>query len=186
MNKKHLIWVVFICVVIIQISVPLYMITRREVVLRNGVQFRFKTQPVDPYDAFRGKYVALRLAEDKAPLPTGVRLERKQKVYAHLIEDEKGFAKVASISRSRPKGSSYIKSRVKYVSGGNVHLDMPFDRYYMEEKSAPAAEAAYRKHSVRGKHDAYVAIRVKSGFAVIEELYIAGKPIMDYIKENRN
>ncbi|MCX7044402.1 MAG: GDYXXLXY domain-containing protein [Candidatus Sumerlaeota bacterium] len=64
-----------------------------------------------------------------------------------------------------------------------VTLDLPFDRFYMGETVAPHAETAYRQHSVRQQRDTYLTVRVKSGDAVIENLYIAGKPIGEYARE---
>ena len=55
--KSKLIIGLFLGVSFIQIITPLSMIIKRESVLKNGGQFKFKTAPVDPYDAFRGRYV---------------------------------------------------------------------------------------------------------------------------------
>jgi len=186
MKKTLSILGLFSCLALIQIAMPVSMIVRREIVLCSGRQFRFRTAPVDPYDAFRGRYVALRIEEGRAPIAGGVKLIRNQKVYAHVKEDDKGFARIVSVGVVRPDGDAYIQAKVKYVRGTEVQLRLPFDRYYMDEKSAPAAEAAYRKHSRRGSKDAYVTVRVKSGFAVVEELYVNEKPILEFIKDNSN
>lgn len=53
----------------------------------------------------------------------------------------------------------------------------------MEESQAPEAEQAYREHSRRETRDAYVTVRVLYGMAVIEELYVDGKPIREFLKE---
>jgi hypothetical protein len=50
---------------------------------------------------------------------------------------------------------------------------------------APEAETAYRKHSRRGQHDAYVAVRVRAGHPVPEEMYIAGEPILDHLEQQQ-
>jgi hypothetical protein len=41
----------------------------------------------------------------------------------------------------------------------------------------------YRAHSRVGQRDAYIAVRVRRGFAVIEELYIEDRPIAKYVRE---
>jgi len=158
------------------------MIIKRESVLKNGEQFKFKTAPVDPYDAFRGRYVALRIAEDNVSVPRGILLSNGQSICAHIAVDEQGFAKLTTVTTGEPQGVSYIQAKVRYVSGNKVQLDLPIDRYYMEEKSAPAAERVYREYSRRDKQDAYVLVRVKDGFAVIEALYIGGKRIEDVVR----
>ena len=186
MKKTPYVLILFSCLALIQIATPVSMIARREMTLRNGRQFRFRTAPVDPYDAFRGRYVALRIENGLVPVAEGVKLVRNQKVYAHIKEDKEGFAKIVSVSIERPEGDAYLQARVsRYARRNKVRLHLPFNRYYMDEKDAPAAETAYRRHSRRGRRDAYIAVRIKSGFAVIEELYVGGKPILEFIQDQQ-
>ena len=51
----------------------------------------------------------------------------------------------------------------------------------MNEDLAPAAEQAYLEHTGRGEREAHVAVRIKDGFAVLEELYIEGAPIGEFL-----
>ncbi len=173
----------FLLLALVQIYIPFSMITKRENVLKHGGQFKFKTAPVDPYDAFRGRYVALRIEEDYVTKQGAQDFDKGRSVYAIIEIDDQGFARFNSVTLSRPIGKAYIEVKTGYPSGGKIYLDLPFDRYYMEEKSAPAAEAAYRKHSQTGKQDAYIVVRVKDGFAVIEDLYVAGQKIEDLVKQ---
>jgi len=181
--KNRLIISLFSLLVLAQIIVPFSMIARREAILKTGEQFRFKTEPVDPYDAFRGRYVALKLEAEKVPQPSGLNLKYDQKVYAQITIDEEGFARFSALSIERPHHASYIEAKLGYYSGKDVFLRLPIDRYYMEEKSAPLAEKIYREHSQSDKKDAYIIVRVKDGLAVIEGLYIEGKRIEDLVKE---
>ncbi len=183
--RNNLLIGLFLCLACVQIITPLSMITNRESILKSGAQFKFKTEPVDPYDAFRGRYVALRIQGNNAPAPKGVKLNSGQNVYALISNDEQGFAKITSLTTSRPAGSPYILAKVRYIAGERVVLDLPIDRYYMEEKSAPKAERLYREYSRRGNEDAYVVIRVKNGLVVIEALYVGGKRIEDAVKEDK-
>lgn len=180
--RNRLIIGLFFCVAFVQIITPLSMITRRESVLKNGEQFKFKTAPVDPYDAFRGRYVALRIKEDNVKAPQALRLNPDQSVYALIAVDEQGFGKFTTLTINKPRGVPYIRAKVGYVSGDKVHLDLPIDRYYMEEKAAPVAERIYRQHIRQDKLDAYVLVRIKDGFAVIEALYVGGKRIEEAVK----
>jgi len=185
MNKKIIIGL-FSCLVLIQIVTPLSMIGKREAVLKNGKQFKFKTAPVDPFDAFRGRYVALRIESDSVPNPGNTKFDHGQKVYAHITKDRQGFATFSTVTTKRPYVADYLITTVRYAySKDKVFLDMPFDRYYMEEEAAPAAERAYRQHSRRKPKDAYITVRIKSGFAVLEELYVGGKPILEFIQQNQ-
>ncbi len=183
MIRSRWIFFLFCILVMIQIAVPFSMLVRRERVLRTGEQFKFKTAPVDPIDVFRGRYVAIGIEENRTAVPKGLTLQYGQKVYAIIETDESGFARLKSVSLSPPAGKTYIRAKVDHADSGEVRLMYPFDRYYMEEGSAPKAEEAYREHSMREEHDAYVTVRVRSGYAVLEELYVDGKPIGLYIKE---
>lgn len=182
--RKQLIIGLFVGVALAQIVTPLSMITKRESVLQAGEQFKFKVAPVDPYDAFRGRYVALRIMEDKVATPSGHKLDFGQRVFAHIAVDGQGFARFCAVSTVRPQGVSYIEATVSgYSRNKQVRLDLPFDRYYMEEKKAPLAERIYQRHARRGKEDAYLTVRVKDGFAVIEQLYVGGKRIEDAVRD---
>ena len=180
--KNKLIIGLFCCIAVIQLIVPLSMIMKRESVLKKGEQFKFVTAPVDPFDAFRGRYVALRIAEDNVTASKEQRLNNGQNVFAHIGMDEQGFARLTGVTTSQPQGIPYIQAKVRWESGGKVYLDLPINRYYMEEKSALLAERVYREHSMRGKQDAYVLVRIKDGFAVIEGLYVGGKRIEDMVR----
>lgn len=183
--RKELLLGLFIGVALIQIATPVSMIARREAVLQRGERFKFKVQPVDPYDAFRGRYVALRLMEDKASVPSRIKLDFGQRVFAQIIVDEQGFAKFSGVTTFRPQGAPYIEATVaSFVRAtSQVRLDLPIDRYYMEEKKAPIAERIYQRHARRGREDAYVLVRVRDGFAVIEELYVGGKRIEEAVRD---
>lgn len=181
--KKEYIFGLFVGLICLQIVLPISMIVKREVTLKNGTPFRFKTAPVDPYDAFRGRYVALRVEVNKVGKPEGVDLKYGQKVFAQLAVDENGLAKISGISFKKPKDSTYLTATIAYPSGNDVTLNLPIDRYYMEEKAAPRAEQVYREHSRRDKQDAYVVVRVLNGFAVIEGLYVGDRRIEDIVRQ---
>ena len=53
----------------------------------------------------------------------------------------------------------------------------------MEETQSPAAKQAYQQHSRRGQQDASVIVRVLADQGVLEELYVGGKPIREFLGE---
>ena len=185
MNKKKIILGLFSILVVVQIIVPVSMIMKREDTLRNGTRYLFRTKPVDPYDAFRGRYVALGFEQDAFPQTDTAHWVHGQYAYAILKKDEHGFATIDQLTHEPAGDDTYIKVKTWGVWDNKVHLRFPFDRYYMEETHAPQAEKAYRDHSQREEKDAYVSIRVKNGFAVLEELYIAGMPIIEFLENNK-
>lgn len=185
MNRRNLLLAVFAIAALAQLAVPLGMIGKREAALRSGQVLKFRTAPVDPNNPFQGRYVALRLDDaSRVTVTNASTFEAGQRVYALIEEAADGFARISRIEADRPDGERYIKSRVHYAGGPDVMLKLPFDEFYMPEQLSPRAETAYQAHSRQGVQDAYITVRVLNGFAVIENLYIAGKPILEYLKEN--
>jgi len=168
---------------LLQMAVPAGMIAGRELTLRKGEPFRFRTAPVDPYDPFRGRFVALNLEAARAPRPNGVELKYRQKVFALLAVDEAGFAYCSGIVVERPTEGDYLSARIASFDKEQVRLQLPFDRYYAEEQLAPEIERAYRANSRRDEQDAFIAVRVRQGRGVLEELYIGDLPVREYLHQ---
>jgi uncharacterized membrane-anchored protein len=178
----------FALVAMVQLAVAGGAIIRMELALRTGEVFRFRIQPVDPVDAFRGRYVAIRFALDRAPAPDGFELRRSQWVFVPLQVDSGGLAAFGPATLDRPASGAYLRLR----SGGvypdedgvrRAWVTMPFNRYYMDEDLAPEAErAVWSRRS--GQREASVTVRVRNGVGVIEELYIDDIPIHQWLADN--
>jgi uncharacterized membrane-anchored protein len=158
------------------------MILRREWTLRHGKPYKFRTQPVDPYDAFRGRYVALSLEPDAVAVATNQTFEYGTRLYAALEEGPDGFVRVSAVSSAPPVGKDYVKAKALWRDKDKLRVQWPFDRFYMEETKAPAAERAYREHSRRGQQNAYVIVRVRHGMGVIENLFVGDKPMTEFLR----
>lgn len=185
--KPRLIFALFVVLAVAQIAVPAGQIIKHENILRTGTAYKFRTAPVDPYDAFRGRYVALNFADTVATLRRGEKIEYRAPAYVALQKDGAGFVKFCEISGEPPAKGDYL--RVKYLytrgtNGTNADFRLPFNKFFMEETKAPLAEAAYFKYGNRRDRtidNTYVIVRVKDGRGVIENLYIAGQPILDFL-----
>ena len=186
--KSRVILAVFIAVAIAQVIVPVRMIARRETTLRLGRTYKFRTAPVDPYDAFRGRYVWLGYEQNRARWSGESEPGSFRTAYALVEEGRDGFAVINQVMPQPPKSGDYVKvGRVyrDWQTNSVVHFSLPFDRYYMEETKAPKAEYAYREHlNRRGQtnDNTYAVVRIKSGEAVLEDVYVDGKPIAEFIR----
>lgn len=176
------IWL-FLLVAALQLLVPATMIYQQETTLTAGVVYRFKTAPVDPYDPFRGRFVALNVEANHAETDGSARFKRGSWAYVLLETDEQGFAKLKFAYPEPPATGDYLRLKVRNASGNSAQFEMPFNRYYAEESIAPEIERAYRRSSRRGRQDAFIQIRVKDGTGVIEELYIEELPIMEFLAQ---
>lgn len=178
MNKLRLI--IFLLVALAQIAVPASMIWKRQRTLSEGRIWKFRTAPVDPVDAMRGRYLSLRFEAEEFLSPQA--LPYRDTVYAKLKEGADGFAVVDQISETPIAGDDVVQAQSFGYYEGKAHLKFPFGRLWVTEANAPAAEQAYAAHSRREKIDAYATVRVIDGDAGIEELYIAGQPLRDYLR----
>ena len=176
-SKKRL--ALFTVVAIVQLFAVLYMAWQWENTLQTGQRFLWETAPVDPYDAFKGRYIDLGFKESSAPVADGSHLSHGEKAYAIIDENEAGMAYISSISAQPPPGKPFVKVKVYYVDRGKAHVRLPFRRYYLPEHLAAPAEIAYRESA--GK-TGVAAIRLKDGHGVVEELYISDKTLEEYLR----
>ncbi|WP_103864447.1 GDYXXLXY domain-containing protein [Aquimarina sp. I32.4] len=175
--------IVFAIIAIAQIGVPLKMIYDNEDALQFGTAYKFKTQPIDPTDPFRGKYITLRYEMDsfKTEDTTYVRGDN---IKVYIENDDQGFAQAVAISKEEIAiKKEYVEARVQSYYNGTVRFELVFDRFYMEETKAYAAERAYTEvNSDSTKDTVYALVRIKKGNAVIEDVIIAGIPIQEYVE----
>jgi len=237
--KKKTFLIVASAAFVLHAGILASMIIKREIILNKGERFSFKTAPVDPHDAFRGKYVRVDIEGD-GPFTNRVEFRRGQKLYAPLKVDAAGIAAMTELLTQPPEDGPYIKvkcsrcneqqvksgvvktnfmyycqqknggswrwhssedvsrldlqytevktntvDQFKYTGSYITSIEVPFDRYYMDEKLAPQAEQAYRRNSRRGRQDAVLNVRVRKGYALIESLEIDGQSIRDLAIEGK-
>lgn len=188
--KKY--WIIggFVIMVLSQWFMPLRMVYGKEIILRQGKEFRFLTRPYDPYDAFRGKYIDLAFEQ------TSIRVkdftaDYGENVYAIIGKDSSGFAILTDVTREIPTATTdFIKVKVSYaypdsngVSAVNIYY--PFDRFYMEESKAAYADEAYMEASRDTSMVTYAIIHVLNGDAVIRDVYIDGVPIAEVARKRQ-
>lgn len=182
---KRILVLIFILVALAQLAVPAILAWGRIQTLTHGRVWKFKTAPVDPEDAIRGRYVALRFSAESfaaAEPAEADQIASGAPIYVVLKEDADGFAQIDRVSPTELKGDNVVKAKNGYSSENRQRVWFPFDTYWVTEKVAPAAEAAYRENSRRGKENAYVTVRVRDGDAALEQLYIDNQPLADYLR----
>lgn len=172
-----------VALALIQIAVPLTTIAGRELTLRDGRVFRFETAPVDPVDVLRGRYVALAFTERNAPVAAETEIERGQRVFAPLEVGDNGFARLGPVTGRRPRSGDWIELQALSSSSGSageIAVRLPFDRFYMEEDKAPAADiAVWRVRQDRELEPSHAVVRVRRGQAVLEDVIVGGMPIRE-------
>jgi uncharacterized membrane-anchored protein len=176
---------IFVVVALAQLAVPASAIWSREQTLRHGRVWKFKTAPVDPVDAIRGRYITLRFDAETIPGPEQPKSERspvETPLYVVLKENAEGFAEVERVSKDFLKGDNVLKAQNWYRTDEANHVRFPFNRMWVTENNAAAAEKAYFENSRQGKQNAYVTVRVRNGEGVLEQLYIDAQPLPEYLR----
>ena len=187
MKNPKIIMILFGILAIIQLIIPVKMIYDQEDVLKHGVEFRFRTAPVDPVDAMRGRYVALQYEIEELETSYKEIYKKNSTVYLVLTTDSAGYAVIDKIEKSKPDSCNYLKSKISYTflrdSKQIVRFELPFNRYYMEEAKAPQAEKIFQDFNrTSNELEAFAVVRVKDGKSVLSDLYIDAKPISSYFE----
>ena len=171
--------IIFALVACAQLAVPGSLIWKREQTLGRGSVWKFRTAPVDPVDVFRGRYVALHFDAETQEISPPTNTESGDAVFVTLKRNAEGFAEINQVSTAKPGGDDFIAAQLN----GN-RISLPFDKYWVTERDAPAAEVAYQNLSRRGNQNAFVSVRVFRGDAAIEQLYLDNLPLGDYLRAN--
>jgi len=186
--KTLYIFLIFVAVAIVQLFVPAQMILNKETILKEGTVYKFKTRPIDPNDPFRGKYITLQY--DINTLKTDDTLwQRKDEAYVYIVSGDNGFAEPTKISREKlDLEDDFVVAEVSWYNKNNqtVAINLPFNRYYMEESKAYEAEVAHQEAQRDSIPDnTYALVYIKNGSAVLADVLIDDISIKDHVRNNR-
>ena len=183
-NKKY-IYVLFALMILAQLYVPLQMIFHQENVLTQGITAKFKTQPVDPSDPFRGKYINLSFEADEVSISNRKEFNQGEMVYALLSNDSLGFAKIDALTKVKPTNSNlFLKVKIdhfKYNEDHVVIVIFPFNKFYMNENKAQTAEDLYTQSARKVQNTTCAVVALLDGDAVIKDVLIDGVPIKNAV-----
>jgi len=185
---KKITFILLVTTFLFQWFVPLNMIMQQETILKEGTAFKFITEPVDPNDPFRGKFVVLNYVADVVEASNGQNWFQGEPVYVLIQNDADGFAEIADIEKVPPVGDvHFIKAEIGTVWGQNparIQIKYPFERFYMEESKAPKAEAMFRDLWRDSSATVYGLVIVNEGKAALEDVLVDGISIKDAVLDN--
>ncbi|MBK8339192.1 MAG: hypothetical protein IPK99_03935 [Flavobacteriales bacterium] len=112
-----------------------------------------------------------------------------EQVYATLIPS--GYAVEIDEVLSEPPtdGWLYVTCTVansSLLDSAVVSVDLPFDRYYLQEGDGAIVETLMRGRFVGPAPEAYAVVRLLNGEGVIEDLLIDGRSVGALIQEYRD
>ena len=157
-----------------------------------GIALRFPVTVYDPYDPMRGRYVRLSLTTGRnIVLPKKNRdlnFRFRQNVFAVL--DIRGESpKIVDLVAERkeiPPGAFFLpvqylsfnrdydaKTR-KHLKTGKHHVQLPFERFYLNERKAPKAEKLLQQRNAKAE---LLVIVYPHGVYQVQDLFINGSSV---------
>ncbi|OQA85857.1 MAG: hypothetical protein BWY31_01624 [Lentisphaerae bacterium ADurb.Bin242] len=163
--------------------------------------YLFETEIYDPYDPMRGRYVRLNFKQNRVRLPQkNMRLmewRSGNSCFAVLEKNPDGTTRIADLVtdvKQVPDGKDFLRVRYSHFQWDfdktthkqektGVHLiQLPFDRFYLNESLAPEAEREVQANTRKGKAHLRVKIYGNGNFAV-DDLIVDGKPILERLRD---
>jgi len=166
-----------------QLAWPAFLLARHERTLAEGAALRFACPTTNAGASIQGLYLVLRCPPLRLPAPSGERFVPGERVYVRIERDADGFARPTGASRERPPQGIYLRVRVAgWSEARGAALDLPFERYYLGEELAALAQRAFTAGGHKTELQASIDARVRNGRAVIEDLYLGGLPVREYLE----
>ena len=179
---KTLPWLLFGVMVLVQWAAPLHQVIQHEQVLAQGELVRFKCQAPDPYDPLRGRYLRVAVDNPKASETDLSGLRPRQQVHAEVKVGADGMATFGRLTSTPPVSGLYLTCKLPGYLYAPVPLELPFDRYYLNENAAPAADAWLAKAQSDRTKLTWVEVRLFKGKAVIVDIKHDGKSVQDAVR----
>jgi uncharacterized membrane-anchored protein len=150
----------------------LWMIESRASILRDGQEIVLKTQPIDPRDFLRGRYVRLNFGISQIVVKDFDELFPDYKntiyegrpIYVVVRENDEGRHEYERLQLQKPESGLFIKGTLSSVyrltdkeNDGHVSIKFGIERFYASETVAPDLEKRMRDGEVT---DIVVAVSV--------------------------
>ncbi len=181
--------ILFVIVMAVYLWFPWNMIRQQERILRLGTPLKLALEPVDPYDAFRGRYIQLWYGQWRTPYADEAP-QYSEVAWVTFRPDSLGFYRPDSIHQEPPLNRIAIRTTVSYTDTHTQEVILltpeSLRYYYLNDEIAPLAESTFRDLTIRPEnHDkvnAYALVKVLGGEARIEEVYFQDVPVGEYVR----
>lgn len=164
--KKEVKLVIFLAIMILGFLIAILYLSWP---LLTGKTIILQTQPVDPFDLFRGQYLVIRYDISSIPIISGVNENSliSQTIYVKLNKnDSSNVYNYGSAYLEKPNEGTFIKGKIKSISHGKILIEYGIEQYFFERN----AEINTRGIQVEVKVDS-------SGQARISRLLKDEKPV---------
>ncbi len=98
-----------------------------------GKRIILATQPVDPFDPFRGQYMAINY--EISTIDDAYEFAVKDDVYIILEADDRGIWRKIGISKTKPRSVDFIKGEIIYINDGSATAEYGIEQYFFERNA---------------------------------------------------
>lgn len=189
MSRRLRLWLI-LALGLVQLAAAGWGVLGHERILERGEAWRFRIEPRDPADPFRGRYLALRFVENEVPISPGLDVDGTSWFYLPLGVGEGGFGELGPAAAEPPADGPFLRVSHRRVwelagdDGGKLRIHLPFDRLYLEESRARRTDSLFRHwRQTEGLEPPVVwaVVRVLDGRSALEDVMVDGRPIREVV-----
>ena len=178
LNNKRII--AFTIYAVCLLALPAKMIYDQQNVFNEGTAYKFKCQPVDPNDPFRGKYVQLRFENI---VVTDKEVMSHDKFFGVVTVDNEGYARIEKVVNQYSDNLILLELDYPlFQNDSTATFTFPIDRLYMNENKAQSAEDLYRNALRDNSQDVYAKIYISQGRYLLDDVYVDGVRLKDVLE----
>jgi len=178
--------IVFFIAIAALIALPLYFILRSENMLADKENiYRFRpTRLIDPGDVLRGDYLVIdfpRFVEYKGEGNTG----RGAEAYVVVENDSAGYAHFMYVTDEKPSTSNYFTTKIQgnRTRSESVWIDVPFEKYFLNEDNAKLAEKLYEIEIRDTGTNMYIEVAIADGESLLKDIYVDSIPLNQFLNK---
>jgi uncharacterized membrane-anchored protein len=101
--------------------------------LINGNKIVLATQPIDPFDPFRGQYISINYEISSINDIGG--FNEKDTIYVSLKEDEYGIWRFKNASKSKPLKGDFIKGKITNIHSNIIRIEYGIEQFFFERNA---------------------------------------------------
>lgn len=185
MKKLNLLYILLAVTLLAQLLVPASMVFEKKQLYKEGIAHKFRLQPIDPNDPFRGKYMTLSFYNDYFLTDSTQKWTESEPVYLTFENDSLGFAIIKEVFRKAPSHTEdYLETQIRWTDWNNqsrVFINFPFNRFYLEERKAPRADSLYAVTTRDTSSVCWALVKISKGNAALEDVLIDGKSLIELL-----
>ena len=101
--------------------------------LLTGKHIVLATRPVDPFDPFRGQYIAINY--DISFISNVSGFAERDTVYVSLAKDSQGIWRLAGVGKSKPSQGDFIKGKITSIGYQQIGVEYGIEQYFFERNA---------------------------------------------------